>query len=177
MSLIIAIGGCAAAVCAILLKHTDKRSIVCWTLAALTLALAGGAFLGTHENFSADMSVIIPALMAAGAVLAVVLALELAAPARRFRGKKTDYDERRSERALELVLAIVTAVLAAAAGLSGVIIPENMGALLLVPALGISIRQVSYGLYCAKADSLAPKSPTELRGEITRKLGGTSSRL
>lgn len=177
MTTIIAIGGCAVLFCGVLLKLGDKRGIVCWTLSALTLALSGAVLLGTHRYYTPDMSIVIPALMAIGAVLAICFAVELAAPSKRLRGGKVEYDIKRSEDALNLVLAIVTAALAAAAGLSGVILPEELGGVLLIPALGISIRQVSYSLFRAKNDSLAPKSDRQLKEEITKKMGGTSSKL
>lgn len=177
MSIIIAIGGCAVLLCGVLLKLGEKRGIVCWTLSALTLALAGAELLGTHPSFLPDMTIVLPALMAIGAVLAICFAVELAAPSKRLRGSKGEYDARRSEDALNLVLVIVTAVLALAAGLSGVILPTELGGALIIPALGVSIRQVSYSLFRAKSDSLAPKTEKQLRDEITKKLGGTSSKL
>lgn len=177
MNIIIAAGGCAVLFCGVLLKLGEKRGIVCWTLSALTFALSGAELLGTHHSYIPDMSLIIPALMAIGAVLAIIFAVELAAPSKRLRGAKIEYDVRRSEDALNLVLAIVTAALALAAGFSGVILPEELGGVMIIPALGISIRQVSYSLFRAKNDSLAPKTERQLKEEITKKLGGTSSKL
>ncbi|MGN0650257.1 MAG: hypothetical protein ACI4KM_07460 [Oscillospiraceae bacterium] len=177
MSIIIAAGLCAVMFCGVLLKPVDKRGIVCWTLSALTLALSGAVLIGTNQGYTPDLRIIVPALMAAGAVLAICFAVELAAPSKRLRGGKIEYDIRRSEDALNLVLAIVTSVLAAAAGLSGILLPEELGGALLIPALGISLRQVSYSLYRIRKDSLAPKSNNQLKEEITQKLGGTSSKL
>ncbi len=150
---------CAGALCLLISSlirslAENTRGLVCWTISSLTAAMALLYYLVLSGSFDIDVKVIPPVAAAFGGVLALILRIELLAPPKRFKMRaKTEYDAAAAERSLNMVFAITAAVFCAAAAVSDFFGEESLLALCLIPALAISLRQLSYYLYRSRVSS------------------------
>lgn len=147
----------------------NTRGLVCWTAAALSLGLSAVIFFGGSDGFVAEPQRIWTGLCALGALVALTLLIELVAPSKRFRKKdKAEYDPREAERALNLVFVICAAVLSAAAAAASAFNEELLTGLCIIAAAAISVRQLSFFLYCAKTDSARALTDKQRRENILK---------
>ncbi len=171
---------CAGAVCMLItaLIRTvpeNTRGLVCWTVSSLTTAIALLYYFVMSDGFSIDVKVIPPAAAAFGAVLVLILIIEFFAPSKRFKKRdKAEYDADAAERSLNVVFAITAAVLCAVSAASDFFGEDSLLGLCLIPALAISVRQLSYCLYCSRISS---KNVGRERDELLRRLKSGNKEL
>lgn len=169
---ILCAGTLAELVCVLIRPLSGNgRGLVCWTIASLCTVLASVVFFAGSGRLVPDLELMAPAAAGLGAVTAIILLIELCAPSKRFHRVKTEYDSRIAEDCLNLVLAIVASVLAAAAVFFVLVMGrEALCGICLIPAAAVSLRQLSYFLYRAKLDSAAEKDDSRRRESLIRSL-------
>lgn len=156
----------------------NTRALLCWTSATLTFVISAVVFFACYGEFSFDWKAILTG--AAGAVLlcALVVMIELLAPEKRRRKRdNAPYDSREAERSLNTVFVMTCVVLAAAAAVADGIGETFMTGVCLIPAAAVSIRQLSYSLYCAKTDTARELSPQKQRENALKKLNTGQRKL
>ncbi len=171
---------CAGALCmliSLLIRSVTEntRELVCWTISSLTAAMALLYYLVLSNSFDIDIKVIPPVAAAFGGVLALILLIEFLAPAKRFKRRdKTEYDAASAERSLNMVFAITAVSLCAAAAISDFLKEDSLLSLCLIPALAISLRQLSYYLYRSRVSS---KTGVREREDLLRRLRSSNKGL
>lgn len=148
------------------------RGLVCWTLASLSLGLSAAVYFGSSGGFSVNEDSLAAGACGIGALAVLMLLIELAAPAKRFRRKKPmEYDSRAAEQSLNIVFVITAAALSCAACAADMLGAEFMTVLCIIPAAAISLRQLSYFLYCSKCDASGDRTEKQRRESLLKSLG------
>lgn len=177
ITVICGVGAAAVLICA-LIRGLDGtvKGLAGWTFSSLAAALSMAVYF-SQNRFAPDYSALLFALGGVGAMAVMIMLIELFAPSRRFRRHgQEEYDVSRSEAALNLVMIIVTAVLAAAAAAGEHFDMLPLSGICLVPAGAISLRQLSYYLHLAKRESMLADTDERKRARLIRGLGENGGR-
>ncbi len=151
--------------------NDTMRGLVCWTFSMLALLAALIVYYSGASAFSADLGAVGSALIGAGAVVVLVLLIELFAPAARFRSARLrDYDRSSAEETLNIVMAICTFAAVTAACCTEYFGSPQFCAFGIIPALAISLRQFSYFIYRTKQDTLTADKDENRRMKLLRSL-------
>ena len=179
MTMVFAFGAVAIFVTAVKkLSSETVCGLVCWTFSAITSVIASVVYFSCCCDLTLQFSVVPPVAVGVGIASVLVMALELAAPAKRLRGSRlSDYDRNIAERSFNIVMVIITAsgvVCACACELCGAVHYSVLG---IVPALSVSLRQLSYFMFRVKLDTLSADKDEERRTVVLRSLGSRTRRL
>ncbi len=175
ITVICGMGAVAVLVCA-LIRGLDStvRGLVSWTFSSLAAVLSMAVYF-SQNRFTLDFPALLFALGGIGIMAVIIMLIEFFAPSGRFKKHAQEaFDVSRSEAALNLVMIIITAVLASAAAAGENADMLTLSGLCLIPAAAISIRQLSYHLHLAKRESLQADSDEKKRLRLMRGLGDST---
>ena len=161
-----------------LIKGLERivRGLVCWTFSSLAAVLSMAVYF-SQNRFSPDFPAIFYALGGVGIMAVIIMLIEFFAPSKRFRKQEqTDYDVKRSEAALDLVMIIITAVLGASTCAGEYADMLQLSGLCLIPAAAISIRQLSFYLHLAKLESSLSDTDDRKRTSLMKTLSDNTGR-
>ncbi|MBQ8171016.1 MAG: hypothetical protein IJZ95_03385 [Oscillospiraceae bacterium] len=179
ITFVLAVG--AAAVLFTALKRLSSETVcglVCWTFSAIASVIAAVMYFSCCADLTVHLSAMLPVAVGVGITSLLVMALELAAPAKRLRGSRlTDYDRATAERSFNIVMVIIASagfICASACELCGAAHYSVLG---IVPAVSVSLRQLSYFMFRVKLDTLSADKGEERRNTVLRSLGSRTRRL
>lgn len=167
-------GLCAVAllVTVLIKKLSDTlRGLVCWTISAITSAICMVIYFSVSSAFTAELSAIIPAIMGIGVVAVIAVLIELLSPASRFRTERVkEYDRAAAESSLNIVLLLICCAASAAAAATELLSQVQFSIFGMIPAMAISIRQLTYFMGRVKSDTLNTQAHEQKRRLLLRSL-------
>lgn len=167
-------GGMAAVLVTSLIRGISDtyRGMICWTFSAVASVAAAVVYFSGAGELAPDLRAILTSLSGAGAVGALVLLIELFAPAGRFRTReRTEYDRPSAENALNIVMIIISCACAISSVICEAAGAAQFSLFGIIPLAAVSIRQLSYFMFRAKRDTLTADADEALRTRIIRELG------
>lgn len=171
----------AAAIFVTAFKRLSSETVcglVCWTFSAIASVIAAVVYFSCCSDLTFQFSAVPPVAVGVGIAAVLVMALELAAPAKRLRGSRlTDYDRATAERSFNIIMVIIMAAGAVCASACELCSAAHYSVLGIVPALSVSLRQLSYFMYRVKLDTLSADKDEERRNVVLRSLGSRTRRL
>lgn len=147
------------------------RGLVCWTISVLAHGISAVVYFASAGSITINQRALISAAAALAGVTAIILLIELIAPAKRLRKhNKEEYDSLEAERSVNIVFVIVVSALTVFACALERLGTGELTGLCLIPAAAVSARQLSYYLYRARTDTSRELSEKQLRENAVRSL-------
>ncbi len=147
------------------------RGLVCWTISVLAHGISTVVYFGTSGSITIDQRALISTAAALVGITAIILLIELIAPAKRLRRRgKDEYDSLEAERSVNIVFVIAVSALTIFAAALEMLDASGLTALCIIPAAAVSARQLSYYLYRARTDTSRELSEKQLRENAVRNL-------
>ena len=147
------------------------RGLVCWTISVLAHGISAVVFFTSSGSITIDGRSLVTTAAALAGIVAIILLIELTAPAKRLRNRgKDEYDSLEAERFLNIVFVIIVSALTVFAAALVRLNAAELTGLCLIPAAAVSARQLSYYLYRARTDTSRELSEKQLRENAVRSL-------
>ncbi len=147
------------------------RGLVCWTISVLAQAISAVVYFASANTVTINSRALISTAAALAGIVAIILLIELIAPAKRLRRRgRYEYDSLEAERSLNIVFVIIVSALTVFAAALEVSTAEELTSICLIPAAAVSARQLSYYLYRARTDTSRELSEKQLRENAVRSL-------
>lgn len=172
--------GAVAVLITVLIKEISytMRTLACWTFGAIASAVAAVVYYSGSGGIRAEIGSVISGLCGAAIVLVIAFAIELLSPTKRLSAKEhPDYDRESAENALNIVMVILAASAAAAAAITDYCGAVQYSVFGIIPAIGISVRQLSYFMYRVKLDTLRTDDYAVKRAKLIKRLSTGKRRL
>lgn len=147
------------------------RGLVCWTITVLAQSISAVIYFASANTVTINSRALISTAAALAGIVAIILLIELIAPAKRLRRRgRYEYDSLEAERSLNIVFVIIVSALTVFAAALEVSTAEELTSICLIPAAAVSARQLSYYLYRARTDTSRELSEKQLRENAVRSL-------
>lgn len=147
------------------------RGLVCWTVSTLAHGISTAVYFAAAGSITINQRALVSTAAALAGIVAIILLIELIAPAKRLsRHKKDEYDSLEAERSVNIVFVIVVSALTVFAAALEWLGSGELTGLCLIPAAAVSARQLSYYLYRARTDTSRELSEKQLRENAVRSL-------
>lgn len=147
------------------------RGLVCWTISVLAHGISVVVFFASSGGITINSRAVVTTAAALAGITAIILLIELTAPAKRLRRRGRDeYDSLEAERSLNIVFVIIVSALTVFAAALVSLNAAELTGLCLIPAAAVSARQLFYYLYRARTDTSRELSEKQLRENAVRSL-------